>query len=53
MLIQEWNWDDAKRVWQKEAAAEATAQANAKWQTVIAEKNAIIAELRAQLGKEQ
>ena len=64
MLIQEWDWDVAKAVWQKEAAAEATvqatAQADAKWQTVVAdkdaklqsvvaEKNAIIADNNAKL----
>ena len=32
MLLQEWNWDEAKAVWQKEAEE----RADLKWQSVVA-----------------
>ena len=46
-LLQEWNWDEVKAVWQKEAEE----RADLKWQSVVADKDTIIAELRVQLGK--
>ena len=49
MLLQEWNWDDAKAVWQKEAEE----RTDHKWQSVMADKDALIAELTAQLKKYQ
>jgi hypothetical protein len=43
MLLEEWNWDEAKEVWQEEARAEgreeAWEMAEAKYQPVIAEKD--------------
>ena len=53
MLFQEWNWEDAKTVWQKEAKEEGVelgeARSDQKWKSIIAEKDAQIAELLAQL----
>ena len=56
MLFQEWKWEDARAVWEKEAEA----RTDAKWQSVVADKDAkladkdaIIARLNAQLGLKQ
>ena len=65
MLLQEWNWDDARAVWEREAEERADAKwqsivadkdailadKDAKWQSVVADKDAIIAKLKAQLDK--
>jgi hypothetical protein len=48
MLLEEWNWDEAKEVWQEEARE----MAEAKYQPVIEENQAIkqeIGELRRKL----
>ena len=66
MLIQDWDWDVAKKVWQREAAEEARAEGitkgiakgekrgkaneRKKWKAVIADKDAEIAKLKAQLN---
>ena len=50
MLMGEWNWDDARAVWEKEAEARGEAQSDAKWQSVLADKDATIAKLQALLG---
>jgi hypothetical protein len=49
MLLEEWNWDEAKEVWQEEAMEKGMEMAEAKYQTVIAEKDREIAELRRKL----
>ena len=46
MLLQEWNWDDAKAVWQKEAEE----RADHKWQSVMAEKDDKLADKDAELA---
>ena len=61
MLLQEWNWEDAKKVWQKEAEERGEERgvkigeerAAQKWETVVADKDALIAELQAQLAKRE
>jgi hypothetical protein len=40
MLLEEWDWDEAKEVWQEEAME----MAEAKYQPVIAEKDRSIEE---------
>jgi DNA-binding transcriptional regulator YhcF (GntR family) len=57
MLLQEWKIEDAKAVWEKEAEARGKANSDLKWQKVvsdkdaeIANKDAEIAKLKAQLG---
>jgi uncharacterized iron-regulated protein len=48
MLLEEWNWDEAKEVWREEVWE----MAEAKYQPIIAENQAIkqeIAELRRKL----
>ena len=44
MLLTEWNWDDAKEVWQEEAREEGEKRADVKWQSVVADKDAVIAD---------
>ena len=44
MLFQEWDWDKAKEVWKREAKEEA----HNYWKSVVAEKDAEIARLKAQ-----
>jgi hypothetical protein len=51
MIFQEWNWDDAKTVWQREAEERGKEQSDKEWKPIVAEKDAIIAELQAQLSK--
>jgi hypothetical protein len=67
MLLQEWNWEDAKAVWQREAKKDGIRlgeergirrgeergekRSDQKWKSVIAEQNALIAQLQAQLSK--
>ena len=38
MLFQEWNWDDARAVWEEEAEK----RNDAKWQSVVANKDAAL-----------
>ncbi|MDR1277400.1 MAG: hypothetical protein LBK02_01470 [Treponema sp.] len=53
MLLDEWNLDEAKEVWQEEAMEKGMEKglkaAEAKYQPVIAEKDREIAELRQRL----
>jgi hypothetical protein len=67
MILQDWNWEDAKTVWQKEAEERGMKlgekrgmklgekrgeeRSDLKWKSVIADKEAQIAELQAQLEK--
>jgi hypothetical protein len=44
MLLDEWNLDEAKGVWYDEGWEEAWEKAEAKYQPVIAENQAVIAE---------
>ena len=46
MLFQEWNWDDAKDVWQREAEE----RERDKWQSVLADKDAKLADNEAKLA---
>ena len=52
MLFQEWDWDKAKEVWQREAKEEGKAEERDYWKSVVAkvvaEKDAEIARLKAQ-----
>jgi hypothetical protein len=53
MLLQEWKWEDAKAVWEKEAEARGEARgiaySDSKWQKVVSDKDAEIAKLKARL----
>ncbi|MDR2662031.1 MAG: Rpn family recombination-promoting nuclease/putative transposase [Treponema sp.] len=49
MLLEEWNWDEAKEVWWEEGMEQGLKLAEAKYQPVIAEKDREIAELRRKL----
>ena len=49
MIFQEWDWDKAKEIWQREAAAER----DLAWEAVVADKDAEIARLRSQLNTSQ
>jgi hypothetical protein len=49
MLLTEWNWDEAKEVWQEEAMEKAWEMAEAKYQPVIAEKDRENERLRQKL----
>ena len=40
MLLQEWNWEDARSVWERDAEA----RSDRKWQAVIADKDMLIAD---------
>jgi flagellar biosynthesis/type III secretory pathway protein FliH len=63
MLLQEWNLEDAKIVWQREAREDGLKdglergeklgmeRSDQKWKSVIADKDALIAELQARLEK--
>ena len=51
MIFQEWDWDKAKEIWQREAAAEE----RSLWETVIAdvvaEKDASLAEKDSEIAR--
>jgi len=58
MLMHEWIWVDAKTVWESEAEERGEARADSRWQSIVkgkdaklADKDAILAELRARLDK--
>ena len=40
MLFGEWNWDDAKAVWDEETES----RVDKKWEAVVADKNNVIAD---------
>ena len=40
MLLQEWKWDDARAVWEKEAAE----REGRKWQSIVADKDVRLAD---------
>jgi hypothetical protein len=42
MLLEEWNWDEAKEVWLEEGVETGLKMAEAKYQPVIEENRAII-----------
>jgi hypothetical protein len=44
MLLEEWNWDEAKAVWLEEGQEKGWEKAEAKYQPIIAENQAVIAE---------
>jgi hypothetical protein len=44
MLLEEWNWEEAKEVWLEEGMETGLKMAEAKYQPVIAENRAIIEE---------
>jgi hypothetical protein len=46
MLLEEWNWDEAKEVWREEVREEVWEMAEAKYQPIIAEKDRENEELR-------
>jgi len=45
MLLNEWNWDDAKTVWQREAKE----TSDREWRPIVEQKDAEIANLKMQL----
>ena len=59
MIFQEWDWDKAKEIWQREARAEGRAEGRAErdlaWEAVVAdvvaEKNASLAEKDSEIAK--
>jgi acyl-CoA hydrolase len=54
MLLEEWNWDEAKAVWREEAEEEVWELAEAKYEPVIAAKDqALTAKDRALAEKDQ
>jgi predicted RNase H-like nuclease (RuvC/YqgF family) len=44
MLLEEWNWDEAKEVWLEEGVEAGLKMAEAKYQPVIEETRAVIEE---------
>ena len=46
MLFQEWNWEDAKSVWDEETEK----RVDAKWQSIIAGKDAALVEKDAEIA---
>ena len=58
MLLQDWNWEDAKDVWRREAEergekrGEKRGESNerAKWQPLLANKDIIIANKDAEIA---
>ena len=51
MLSLEWNWDEAKEVWQEEASEKAREEESKKWQSVVAANEAKIAEYEAEIAR--
>jgi hypothetical protein len=55
MLLQEWNWDDARAVWERDAEARGEARAETradqKWQAVVADKDAALAGKDAEIAR--
>ena len=51
MLFQEWDWDKAKEVWQREAKAEGKEEAQNYWKSVVAEKDAGLASKDAEIAR--
>ena len=49
MLFQEWNWDDAKEVWQREAAE----REREKFMPVIADKDAKLADKEVTISDQE
>ncbi|MCL1918071.1 MAG: hypothetical protein FWG14_07115, partial [Peptococcaceae bacterium] len=50
MLLQEWKIEDAKAVWQKEAEERGEERSDRKWQSVILQKDVILADKDAILA---
>ena len=50
MLLQEWNWEEAKIVWQREAEERGEARSDQKWKAVITDKDAQLVDKDAQLA---
>ena len=50
MLLQDWNWEDAKTVWQREAEERGEERERAKLQPILADKDAEIAALKAKIN---
>ena len=51
MLSLEWNWDEAKEVWQEEASEKAREEESKKWQSVVAANEAKLAEYEAEIAR--
>ena len=51
MIFQEWDWDKAKEIWQREAAAEARADERNLWEAVVADKDAGLAQKDAEIAR--
>ena len=49
MLLQEWNWDDAKTVWQREAEE----RTDRKWEPIVAQKDKALAQKDMDLAKKE
>jgi hypothetical protein len=50
MLLQEWNMEDAKAVWQKEAEERGEELSDQKWKSIVADKDAKLADKDARLA---
>jgi hypothetical protein len=51
MLLNEWNWDDARAVWERDAREEAREEESEKWKAVVAEKDAALAKRDAEIAR--
>ena len=50
MIFQEWNWDDAKTVWDEESEIRGESRERVKWQSIVADKDAALADKDAALA---
>ena len=51
MILSEWNLEDAKAVWQREAEERGASKVRAEYEPRLAEKDAEIAEMDAEIAR--